>query len=70
MHVKPAPGVKVRKFHELGQAAKRGRAPAFLADGGEWVPRIVEWMRALKCGDVVLCTPPKKKATKTKKSEA
>lgn len=69
MHVKPAPGVKVRKFHELAKALKRGRAPAFLDVAGEWVPRTVEWMRAVKYGDAVLCKPPTKKK-KTKKSEA
>lgn len=65
MHVKPAKGILIRKCHEAARAAKRGKPPAFLAVTGEWVPRTIEWSRAVKCGDVVLCKPPKSPATPT-----
>lgn len=68
MFVTPAPGIKIRKTHEMRIALRNGRAPDFLSVDGEWVPRTIEWARAVKCGDVKLTDPGKKTKKKTKKS--
>lgn len=67
MHVAPSPGIKIRKSHELAIAMKNGRPPDFLKAAGEWVPRTVEWRRALDCADVVLVDPPVEPAVKSAK---
>jgi hypothetical protein len=64
MVLMPAPGRKIRAYHD--RIRVHARPPyCYLAEDGEEVPMCVEYQRALTCGDLL---PVKKAATRSRRA--